>query len=241
MDFLNKLIQFNNQLLFDDDKLIFCVIDGGIGSGKSTLINKLREIKQIGNRRVTIADEPVNDWKEIQNEQGVAILELFYSDPKKYAFPFQMAAFISRFEILRKAVEENPNGIIISERSLFTDKMVFAKMLYDSGNIEHVNYSIYLRWFDVFANQYPVNKSIYIRTSPQICLERIKKRGRTGESNIELTYLESCHDYHERMLNTASPSCPCLDQLVIDGNIDITKNGNKFEEWIDEIKDFLLS
>ena len=38
--------------------------------------------------------------------------------------------------------------IIITERSLHTDRMVFAKMLYESGLIEDVNYQIYLKWFD---------------------------------------------------------------------------------------------
>ena len=241
MDFLNKLIEFNNSLFYDEDKPIFCVIDGGIGSGKSTLLNRLRRIKQIGHRSVTIVDEPVDSWGELKDENGTPILELFYANPTKYAFPFQMAAFISRFENLKKAMQANPQGIIISERSLYTDKMVFAKMLYDSGNIEHVNYSIYLKWFDVFAGQYPITKSIYIKTSPDICLERIKQRGRLAEVNIELQYLESCHDYHEKMMNTALSSCPCDDQLVLDGNIDVTLNTHIFDDWIQQIKEFIAN
>ena len=46
---------------------------------------------------------------------------------------------------IRKEIKKNPNAIFISERSLFTDKLVFAKMLFDSGNIELVNYKIYLK------------------------------------------------------------------------------------------------
>lgn len=241
MELLNKLIDFNNSLFYNEDKVIFCVIDGGIGSGKSTLLNRLRKIKQIGHRRVTIVDEPIDAWRELKDENGTPILDLFYSNPSKYAFPFQMAAFISRFEILRKAMLDNPQGIIISERSLYTDKMVFAKMLYDSGNIEAVNYSIYLKWFDVFANQYPITKSIYIKTNPEVCLSRIKQRGRAAETNIKLEYLESCHDYHEKMMNTASSSCPCNEQLVLDGNNDITQNANIFENWIEEIKEFIVN
>ena len=34
--------------------------------------------------------------------------------------------------------------IIITERSLYTDKHVFAKMLHDQGKIEDVCYQIYL-------------------------------------------------------------------------------------------------
>ena len=51
-----------------------------------------------------------------------------------------------------KDIRNNPNAIIICERSVFTDKEVFAKMLYDDGKIEEVNYQIYLKWFDEFIN-----------------------------------------------------------------------------------------
>ena len=56
-------------------------------------------------------------------------------------------AYISRLAILKKAVDENPGAIIVTERSLYTDRYVFAKMLYDSGNIEEVDYLIYMKWF----------------------------------------------------------------------------------------------
>ena len=41
-------------------------------------------------------------------------------------------------------IKLNPDAIFITERSLFTDKYIFAKMLYDQGKIEDVNYQIYL-------------------------------------------------------------------------------------------------
>ena len=63
-------------------------------------------------------------------------IEKFYKDQQKYAFSFQMMAYISRLALLRRVIRENPNAIIITERSVFTDKEVFAKMLYDEGKIE---------------------------------------------------------------------------------------------------------
>ena len=56
-------------------------------------------------------------------------------------------AYISRLNLLRKTIEENPGKIIISERSLSTDKYVFAQMLYDSKNMEHIEFEIYNKWF----------------------------------------------------------------------------------------------
>ena len=48
-------------------------------------------------------------------------------------------------------------------------------MLFDSGNIELVNYKIYLKWFDTFADDFPVSKVIYVNTDPEICHGRIGK------------------------------------------------------------------
>ena len=165
-------------------------IDGGIGSGKSTLIEKLRE-KYKNNSNIIFLKEPVDEWENIKDENGITILENFYKNPSKYGFSFQIMAFISRLKIMKEAVETNPNAIFISERSLFTDRFVFAKMLFDSGNIELINYTIYLSWFNTFSKDFKVNKVIYVNTEPHVCYERIEKRSRTGESNIPLDYLHN--------------------------------------------------
>jgi deoxyadenosine/deoxycytidine kinase len=97
------------------------------------------------------------------------MLEKFYSDKKRYSFSFQMMAFISRLVLLKDTIKQNKDAIIITERSLFTDKSVFAQMLYDMGNIEDVEYQIYVKWFDYFASEFPISKIIYVNCAPQIC------------------------------------------------------------------------
>ena len=47
-------------------------------------------------------------------------------------------AYISRLTLIRQALRENYD-IIFTERSIYTDRNVFAKMLYDSGKIEGAN------------------------------------------------------------------------------------------------------
>jgi deoxyadenosine/deoxycytidine kinase len=151
-----------------------------------------------------------------------------------------MMAYISRLALFKNTIQENPGAIIITERSLNTDREVFAKMLYDTGFIELVNYKIYLKWFDTFARDCPVSKVIYVNTDPQICFDRIKKRSRTGESSIPLDYLENCHKYHGDMLDATKDTCVCKDQIVFDGNIDIFQNEEHLQEWMDEIDSLLI-
>jgi deoxyadenosine/deoxycytidine kinase len=167
-------------------------IEGNIGSGKSTLIKNLK--KNIPGNQFTFLQEPVDVWNEIKDNSGKTILEHYYQDNKRYAFSFQMMAYISRLSQIRKC---NPDSIIITERCLFTDREIFAKMLYDSGDISEIEYTIYLKWFDEFS--FPVTGYIYVQTTPETCSKRIEIRNRKGE-NIPLSYLKNCHEYHENWL-----------------------------------------
>jgi deoxyadenosine/deoxycytidine kinase len=211
-------------------------IDGNIGSGKSTLLNHLKEHYK-NNENIIFADEPVSEWQTICDSNGMSMLEKFYTDQKTYSFPFQMMAYISRLDILRKIVKANPNAIIISERSLHTDRLVFAKMLFDSGLIEDVNYQIYLKWFDTFIEDYPITGVIYVKTNPQICFDRIKQRSRTGESDIPLDYLTKCDTYHESMMKEVSVLSNKI--LTLNGNQDIFNEPGSLSNWLHDIDSYI--
>ena len=207
-------------------------IEGNIGSGKSTLLNNLRAYYE-NNTEVIFLKEPVDEWNNIQDQNGVSILEKFYADQHKYSFPFQMMAYISRLKILNDALENikgsNKRHIIITERCLYTDKNVFAKMLYDQGKIEDVCYQIYLKWFDEFCKNLHIDHFVYVRTFADECYERIHKRSRKGEEVIPLSYLEDCHSYHDEYVMNFESSTNVIE---LDGNVDIYENPDTIEKWI---------
>jgi len=219
-------------------------IEGNIGSGKSTLLAKLRET-YADDANIVFLKEPVDEWEKITDENGVTILEKFYADQEKYSFAFQMMAYVSRLKVLRDALKKitdsqsSKRTILITERSLYTDKLVFAKMLYDSGKIEHVNYQIYLNWFDTFSGEFPVHKVIYVKTGPENCYARIAKRSRDGEGNIPLDYLDKCSQYHDNMLDLSAKDCVCGNQIILDGNIDIYENKAQLDDWVYDISMFI--
>lgn len=225
------------------NNLIIVSIEGNIGSGKSTLLANLRETYK-NDANIVFLKEPVDEWEKIKDENGITILEKFYADQEKYSFSFQMMAYVSRLKVLRDELKniqfsENKKTIIITERSLHTDKMVFAKMLYDSGKIEYINYQIYLSWFDTFSEEFPVHKIVYVKTCPEKCYSRVHKRSRDGEENIPLDYLINCSKYHNDMLDMSSSECVCKNQLVLDGNIDIYENKKQLEIWSSDIDKFI--
>ena len=205
-------------------------IQGNIGSGKSTIVHHLKKI--YGHKKnICFLQEPVDIWNTITDTDGTPMISLYYENQQKYAFSFQMMAYISRLSILKKAVEDGYD-YIISERSLETDKQVFAKMLYDEKKINHVEYQIYLKWFDEFQYILPKEHIVYIKTVPNIAYERVNKRARQGE-NIPIEYLEKCHKYHEDWIRHYRYT------LLIDGNIDIHTQPDKINDWTKDIIDFL--
>jgi len=209
-------------------------IEGNIGSGKTTLMKALREHYR-DDPNVVFLREPVDEWEAIKDESGNSMLKKFYADQEKYSFSFQMMAYISRLSILREAVRKNPGATFITERTLDSDRNIFAAMLYDGGKIEDVNYQIYLRWFDEFRTDLPISHFVYVKTDPDICHQRINIRAREGEEVIPLEYLEKCHEYHENFLSTGKD-----DRMVmLNGNEDIRKYPMYIDWMVNEISKYI--
>jgi ribonuclease HI/thymidylate kinase len=210
-------------------------IEGNIGSGKSTFNNALKAYFEneanCGGLKICFLLEPVDMWNTIKDENNRTMIECYYADQEKYAFAFQMMAYISRLAILREEYKKGYD-IILTERSLFTDQNVFAKMLYDDKKIGEVEYQIYNKWFNEFISEFPMIEFIYIKTDPAVALTRIKKRARVGE-NIPLEYLQSCNDYHDAWLAQYPTKC------VLDGNIDLLVDPNIVSIWINTVNSLI--
>lgn len=227
---------------------IIVSIDGNIGSGKSSVVRYFE--KNFANYcaskdytcKVCFLEEPVSTWESIKDESGKSIIENFYENNERYSFAFQMMAYISRLSLLKEALKENYD-VIISERSIYTDKYVFAKSLYDFQKINAIEYQIYLMWFDEFSDIIKNIKMVYIRTSPEICDLRVKTRNRQGEV-IPIQYLKDCHYYHEVWLNNSLKMEKGL-VLVINGNEETNTSlfieNTFYDEVMRKVYDFIFT
>jgi len=212
--------------------VVIVSIQGNIGSGKSTFVEKMK-LHHLTDKKVCFLQEPVDQWNDIRDSSGKTMIEKYYKNQNKYAFSFQMMAYISRLSILEDALDKDYD-YIITERSLLTDCNVFAKMLYDDDKIEDVEYQIYKKWFSHFIKKFPIEKQVYIKTTPKISHQRVLKRSRKGEE-IELSYLVKCNNYHDTWLNSLSKK----ECLTLNGNIDTTNNEEQYTEWFKQIYLFI--
>jgi len=197
-------------------------IEGNIGSGKSVFCNYLRMhfsciYNKPNNKNVYFVDEPVNEWESVKDEGG-NLIEHFYKNSEKYAYCFQMTAYISRLVKLKNVLKfSKPEDIIIMERCVFSDYNVFASMLYNTGKINKIEFESYKLWFNYFLRDIPKILYVYIKASPEVCKIRIEKRNRDGENDISLDYLRSCEEYHERWFQKETNNL-----ITLDGEKDIT-------------------
>jgi len=191
------------------NKKIIISIEGNICSGKSTLVKILSEKY---NKNILFVDEPVSDWKEMKMDNK-NIIEHFYLNKKKFGYLFQSTAFITRVKRLTEALQNDKYKIIITERSMESDKYLFAKMLYEQHILNELEWNVYNKWFDFFNIK--INYFIYIRTDINNCIKRIINRNRDGENKISKKYIEELHNKHDDWLLTKDNS------IVINGNVNI--------------------
>lgn len=214
---------------------IIVSFDGNIGSGKSSVVRyfeknfaKFCNLKTY-HYNICFLQEPVSIWESIKDEDGKNAIEKFYENNERYSFAFQMMAYISRLSLFKEALTKNYD-IIFTERSMYTDKNVFAKMLYDSKKMDTIEYQIYLKWFDELSRNLEIHSLIYIKTKPETSLKRVLKRNRPGET-ISLDYLQTCHDKHEEWI-LKEPS------LILNGEKEY--DGKLPENWLFCIESFIM-
>jgi deoxyguanosine kinase len=211
---------------------IMISLDGNIGAGKSTLLDALKTMLP----EVTVVQEPVADWVTLRNQTGENLLEMFYRDTSRWSYTFQNCALLTRLlhtdEVLKNwKPDEGKLPIVITERSVLTDRYVFAEMLHKEGKLDDLEWALYLRWFTHFAQNLPVKGIIHLTTSASTSKERIQQRGRSGEERIPMEYLETLHAQHNHWIQTAH--LPVLDVS--------TEPGVSLEDTISKIRDWVYA
>jgi deoxyadenosine/deoxycytidine kinase len=185
-------------------------IEGIIGAGKTFfhgLISKHTDIPVI--------NEPICDWTAVNKSgQTYNVLEAFYDDPATYAYDLQMVILKS----LAKQRKNVNHGCI--ERSMKSNRM-FSFLQHQNGNISDTQYKKYLSKFEDISKQLTkVSARIYIKTSVDTAMKRIKQRARPGEEHITREYLKLLEACHECWLMEAP------NVFVVDGELDLTDETN---------------
>ncbi len=195
----------------DLSKKPLLILEGNIGAGKSTFLKLLKESLD-----VDIIFEPTDKWQNVGEDGN--LLDLFYKDTKRWAYTFQSYAFITRVESVLKYQQENKNNKIqILERSVYCDRYCFAKNCFESDLMSTLEWKIYKEWFSWLVENYMQrpNGFIYLKVSPEVCEQRLRKRDRSEESGVGIDYLRQLHQKHEDWLINKKGVSTYLSQVPV--------------------------
>lgn len=200
------------------------VLAGTIGAGKSSLAAALGQHLGTDVFYEAVDNNPV--------------LDLYYQDPKKYAFLLQIFFLNKRFQSIKEAYKANNN---VLDRSIFEDEL-FLTLNFKNGNVTKTELDIYkellanmLEELEGMPKKRP-DLLVYIDVSFDKMLERIDKRGRSFEkvdSNPELyDYYKQVHSEYPEWYENYDVS----PKIRIDGNkLDFVKNPEDLQHVLDTI------
>jgi deoxycitidine kinase/deoxyguanosine kinase len=208
----------------DTSDVVVISIDGNIGAGKSTLLEAVR----VAMPEVEVVVEPVAEWENLKTADGKSLLAHFYDDSKRWGYTFQNCAILTRIIALKNAIKKTKKRVIVTERSVMTDRYVFAEMNRDCGNIDELEWDLYMKWFDNFAADLPVKGVIHVTTDVNTSADRIVSRGREGEDGIPKDYLTSLDAQHYKWLD--STDLPVLR---------LSTEGTSLESNVERVKAFI--
>lgn len=203
-------------------------VEGNIGVGKSTFLRLVQDTLDC-----QMVFEPHEKWQNINGAGN--LLHHFYDDTPRWAYTFQSYAFITRVMEQDARAAEQPSAVQVVERSVFSDRHCFAQLATEAGNMTKLEWQVYQHWFDWLIGAHMDRPAgfIYLRTSPETCLTRLKKRARSEETGVSLEYLTALHNKHEDWLMRGTD----IPVLVLDCDIDFEHNPARQTELIKQITD----
>ncbi|GAA0353148.1 deoxynucleoside kinase [Bacillus horti] len=183
-------------------------VAGTVGVGKSTMTHRLAEA--LGFRT------------SLEKVEGNPYLDLYYQNFSRWSFHLQIYFLAERFKEQKRIFEYG--GGFIQDRSIYEDTGIFAKMLYQQGNMNETDFETYTSLFEamVMTPYFPhPNMIIYLEGTFDDIVQRVQERGRPMEQETPLAYWKELHERYENWINQFN-ACPILRLNI--NEYDLVKN-----------------
>ena len=193
-------------------------VSGNIGSGKTTLTEKLA--KHYG-------------WKsEFEAVDNNPYLPDFYEDMKRWSFHLQVYFLNSRFNQIKKIQESEI--ATIQDRTIYEDAYIFAENLFKSQLLTQRDYENYQSLFQsMIAHVKAPDLLIYLKADIPKLVGQIEKRGRSYETTMRIDYLKNLNTHYEEWIAGYKEG----KLLIIDvNNLDFVENPADFSYVVERVE-----
>lgn len=193
----------------------FIAVAGNIGVGKSSLVKLL--CAQLG-------------WNPVyEPDDENPYLSDFYKDMKQWGFHSQIYFLSHRIRIHQDILQQQNS--VIQDRSIYEDAEIFARNLYNQGNLSDRDFQTYYGLYQSISIFLPPpDLLIYLQASEATLQKRIQKRNRTYEKEIASDYLNQLNDLYEQWIENFN-LCPVLtiraddlDYVEYDSHLELIKD-----------------
>jgi len=197
------------------------LVAGNIGSGKTSLTEKIGE--RLGWRTAyeSVADNPY--------------LPNFYADMHKWSFHLQVYFLGHRAE-QHLEMWNDPRSAII-DRSIYEDAYIFCRALNHMGNLSELEYQTYRKVFDLLVRHLPApSLLIYLKAPVEVLMKRIQRRARNMETGISMDYLSLLDTFYDDWMRNFD-LCPVLTLQTND--LDFVHKPKHLDIVVDRIQEKL--
>jgi deoxyadenosine/deoxycytidine kinase len=154
-------------------------VDGNIGCCKTSILNYFHR-----HFKTAVDLEPVENWTQHLNK--------LYMNEKESSYTFQIKVWMDRCWIQ----EKSENVLIMMERSPHFIKNVFIQKAFEDSTITKDEYDLLHNLHARTDQLWKPHAYIYLNSDPDMCLQRVNKRGRLCEKQLKHEYIQRIHDLH---------------------------------------------
>jgi len=134
--------------------------------------------------------KPFSEMFEDENR----LLNKFFHDRAKWAFPMQTNFLTNRFKQYRQAMRV---GQAVMDRSIYSDR-IFARMYLEYGYLKPEEYAVYNNLLETMLEHVvPPKLLVYLKVDTDEAIHRIHKRGRPDEVEVEREYWDHLNQFYE--------------------------------------------